>query len=388
MDLQVGSTFGKTRAPIAPQQVTHKSGLPSVSVVVPTFQEVENLPGLIERLDHLRREFGIALELLIMDDNSQDGSAELIEKLNLPWVHLVVRKTNRGLSAAVLDGLNLASCETVVVMDADLSHPPEAIPEMLAELEKGADFVIGSRYVAGAATGEDWGAFRWLNSKVATWLARPLTRAADPMSGFFVFRRSALAQSAPLNPVGYKIGLELLVKCGFRRVVEIPIFFAQRRFGCSKLTLKEQVHYVQHLRRLMIYKYPFISHASQFAAVGVSGVVVHLAILTALLSMGVPTGLAIVAAIAVSMISNFALNRRITFSHAQSGSMGRQFAGFVGACSAGAFINYAITVAVLECFPGLWPQAAALAGIASGMCFNFLASRYLVFCEETGSDRG
>jgi dolichol-phosphate mannosyltransferase len=356
-----------------------RTSTPSVSIIVPTYKEAENLPGLIERLDQMRREFRLDIELLIMDDNSRDGSEELISRLALPWVRLIVRTKNRGLSPAVLDGLGLATRETVVVMDADLSHPPEKIPDMLAELDRGAEFVIGSRYVAGAATGEDWGLFRWLNSKVATWLARPFTRAADPMSGFFAFRRAALAKADELNPVGYKIGLELLVKCGFRRVVEVPIFFAQRQLGYSKLSFKEQLRYLQHLRRLMNYKYPFTSHALQFGAVGGVGVVVHLAVLTALLWAGLRVELAVLAAIAVAMVSNFALNRRITFSHAQNGSLWRQFAGFVGACSLGALVNYGITMAVLQSFSGIWPQVAALAGIAGGMTFNFLASRYFVF---------
>jgi glycosyltransferase involved in cell wall biosynthesis len=251
-DQDQGTVIGERsiRAPLTAPPLS-----PTISVVVPTYREVENLPALIERLAQLQKEYKLGVELLIMDDDSQDGSKELIAKLALPWVRLVVRKTNRGLSAAVLDGLRMATGATIVVMDADLSHPPEKIPEMLAALDRGAEFVIGSRYVAGGATGEDWGVFRWLNSKVATWLARPFTRVADPMSGFFAFRRSALAQAGPLNPVGYKIGLELLVKCGFQRVVEVPIVFAQRQLGSSKLSFQEQLRYLQHLGRLLVYKF-------------------------------------------------------------------------------------------------------------------------------------
>src|SRR5206468_4514805 len=111
-----------------------------------------------------------------------------------------------------------------------------------------------------------WGLFRWLNSKVATLLARPFTSAKDPMAGFFALRRSTLEAGTDLNPIGYKIGLELIVKCGCRRIAEVPIHFADRQVGQSKLSFKEQLRYLQHLRRLFIYRYPNWSYVFQFAA--------------------------------------------------------------------------------------------------------------------------
>src|SRR5262245_47774187 len=124
----------------------------SVSIIVPTYKEAESLPLLLDRLDQLRVNQSMDLEVLIMDDNSQDGTTEFIAKRALPWVRVVVRTTDRGLSPAVVDGLKLATKEKVVVMDADLSHSPEAIPALLEALEKGSEFVIGSRYVPGAST--------------------------------------------------------------------------------------------------------------------------------------------------------------------------------------------------------------------------------------------
>lgn len=355
------------------------NALPGVSVVTPTYREAANLPRLIERLAAVRDERRLDLELLLMDDDSRDGSEAIVAALNLPWVRMIVRTANRGLSAAVLDGLRAARHEVAIVMDADLSHPPEKIPEMLAALEGGAEFVIGSRYVQGGLTGEDWGWFRRLNSKAATWLARPFTRAADPMSGFFAFRRAALANAAPLNPIGYKIGLELIVKCRFAKVVETPIFFAQRELGESKLTIAEQLRYLQHVRRLFVFKHPLWAHAIQFAAVGLIGVAVNLAALTILLAIGLAAPAAVVAAISVAMLGNFALNRRFTFSHARHGSWMRQFAGFAGACSAGAAVNYFTTMAMHAGLPGLSLYIASLAGIAAGTAVNFVFSRWLVF---------
>jgi dolichol-phosphate mannosyltransferase len=230
--------------------------LPTLSIIVPTYKEVENLPLLIERIEQVRDAQGLTLELLVMDDDSQDGTEKMIATLNKPWVRLFVRKANRGLSLAVVEGLHLARNEVLLVMDADLSHPPEKIPEMLAMLGPDCDFVVGSRYVPGASTDAEWGVFRWLNSKVATLMARPLTNLKDPMAGFFALKRSTFEQGQDtLNPIGYKIGLELLVKCNCKKVREIPIHFEDRKLGHSKLSVKEQIKYLQHLRRLMVYRY-------------------------------------------------------------------------------------------------------------------------------------
>jgi len=172
-----------------------------VTVVVPTYKEAENLPHLIGRLAKVREAGGLDLDVLIMDDNSRDGSAELVAARSESWVQIVVRTADRGLSPSVLDGMRRAKGDVVVCMDADLSHPPEAIPQMLHKLEEGADFVIGSRYVKGGSTSDDWGLLRWLNSRVATLLARPLTNASDQMAGFFALRRSTFEAGRDFNPI-------------------------------------------------------------------------------------------------------------------------------------------------------------------------------------------
>ncbi len=223
-----------------------------VSVIVPTYQEVESLPHLIARLSPLTARFR-SFELVIMDDDSKDGTEALVKKLALPWVRLVVRTEDRGLSQAVVEGLETARYDTIVVMDADLSHPPEMIPRMVVEA-MAHEFVVGSRYVGGGGVDQDWSLFRWINSRIATWMARPFTRVRDPMSGFFAFRRSLLDRAPELNPVGYKIGLELIVKCDARDVVEVPIHFSDRKYGESKLSLREHLAYVRHIARLTAFK--------------------------------------------------------------------------------------------------------------------------------------
>jgi dolichol-phosphate mannosyltransferase len=361
------------------QAGTAGTPLPSLSVIVPTYKESESLPLLLDRVGALRAKLGLDLELLIMDDNSRDGTEELIAQKALPWVRLVVRTSNRGLSPSVVDGLKLAKNEILVVMDADLSHPPERIPDMVDALSKGSEFVIGSRYVAGGTTDDAWGVFRWLNSKVATLLARPFTRLSDPMSGFFALRKSLFERATALNPVGYKIGLELLVRCKVAKAAEIPIHFAQRQKGESKLSFKEQLRYIQHVRRLFTYCYPNWAALIQFLVVGATGLVVNLVALTLLLWARMPVKWAVAGAIAISMLSNFYLNRRFTFSYARQNSIFKQLIGFVAGCSLGLLINYGVTLWILALSPHLMPQLAAMAGILAGTGANYIACRFGVF---------
>ena len=351
--------------------------LPSITVIVPTYREVENIPLLVQRLQRLRDSAGLDLELSLMDDDSRDGSEELVASLALDWVTLVSRTHDRGLSQAVLDGMSRTRRDIVVVMDADLSHPPESIPELLNALENGADVAVGSRFTNGGSTADDWGPFRWMNSRVATLLALPLTSISDPMSGFFALRRATLEGGLEFDPIGYKILLELIVKCHCRHVVEVPIHFDNRQLGHSKLSLHEQLKYFRHLRRLYTFRYGNWSHLAQFLIVGVSGLAVNLLVLTVLLRLGIREKPAVAAAIGLSMVWNFALNRRFSFSYARDQSIVRQFSGFIAACSVGAAVNYVTTT-------NLWPrlpykQVAAVIGVLAGTLFNFGASRFVVF---------
>jgi dolichol-phosphate mannosyltransferase len=347
--------------------------------VVPTYREVASLPHLLDRLRDLRDGLGGRLEVLVMDDDSRDGSLELVAARAEAWVQFVVRTTDRGLSSAVLDGLRRATGDVLVCMDADLSHPPPTVPHMLDKLAAGADFVIGSRYVEGGSTSDDWGFLRWLNSRVATLLARPLTAVRDPMAGFFAMQRSTFAAGKDFNPVGYKVGLELLVKCRCERVVEVPIHFEDRRYGESKLTLTQQLLYLKHLRRLYVFKYGVWTQMLQFMVVGGLGTLVNVVALTLFLAAGLSEQAAVAAAIAVALCFNFALNRRFSFVGANRRPWPAQFLRYAAGASVGAMANLAITLLLLRFTTTLSPQACALFGIAAGMGFNFLASRYFVF---------
>lgn len=241
--------------------------VPSVSIIVPTFREAENLPALVPQVAQAMRLRGWVWEMIVVDDNSPDNTPAVLEELThtFPQLKYIIRKNDRGLSSAVLAGIGQAVMQYFVVMDADLSHPPESVPDLVMPLIKDeAEFVIGSRYVEGGGT-QDWSRFRWLNSAGATLLSRPFTGGVkDPMAGFFALRRETLLRADPLCPIGYKIGLELLVKCKIKRVKEVPILFRNRAKGESKLTLSEQFRYLEHLSRLYDYKYPKGSPRAKF----------------------------------------------------------------------------------------------------------------------------
>jgi dolichol-phosphate mannosyltransferase len=228
---------------------------PEVSIVVPTYREAENLEELLVRISAALSSAGLPWEVIVVDDDSPDDTSAICGRLAETYpLRLIVRRNERGLSSAVIHGLEIAQGVALVVMDADLSHPPEQIPALVNSL-KTSKFAIGSRYISGGATEDRWSLARRLLSRSATLLARPLTSVSDPMSGFFSLSRETYRDVADrLTPVGYKIGLELIVKLNCRDVNEVPIFFEDRKRGVSKLTFREQLRYLRHLTRLYGYR--------------------------------------------------------------------------------------------------------------------------------------
>jgi len=227
-----------------------------ISVVVPTYREASNLALVAKAVDAALAARAEDYELLFIDDDSQDGSEEICKELaeRLP-ARIIVRTGERGLATAVIHGIDASSGDIIVVMDADLSHPPSVIPLMVDRLRSGeSDFVVGSRYVEGGSIHDDWSVFRRLNSIIPSLLARPLCPLQDPMSGFFAFRRSDMPDLNRLSPIGYKVALEIYVKGDFDTPSEVPIHFADREHGKSKLSLKEQLNFIRHLGRLYAFK--------------------------------------------------------------------------------------------------------------------------------------
>ena len=249
-----------------PMPLDSVSILPDISVVVPAWNEAENLPALVRRVSESLD--GRKWDMLIVDDGSADGTEAACEKLanEYPVRLLVRRPALHGLSGAVLDGIAATTGATIVVMDADLQHPPERIPDLLRALEtNGTDFALGSRYVPGGSTDGEWTLFRKINSWVATVLARPFAgNVRDPMSGFFALRRPTFENAQRLTPLGYKIALELMCKCRVQHVQEVPIHFGLRTKGESKLNLKQQFRYLEHLSRLYDFTFPRASPITKF----------------------------------------------------------------------------------------------------------------------------
>jgi dolichol-phosphate mannosyltransferase len=228
-----------------------------VSIIIPTLRECASLAVLLPRLFKISEEANLNAEVVVVDDESDDGTDLLCAELAIKYpLRLVTRRGERGLATAVLRGLAESTGEICAVMDADGSHPPEVIPALVdAARSPFCDVAIGSRYVDGGSTDDGWSTFRRANSRAATLLARGLTRAADPMAGFFAIKRSRLRRAKKLSPVGYKILLEIIVRCDCRRIAEIPIHFQDRALGTSKLSAKQQWLYLKHLAQLYIARY-------------------------------------------------------------------------------------------------------------------------------------
>ena len=206
-----------------------------VSVIVPTLNEADNVVAVIGAIDAALSTADIRdFEILIVDDDSPDGTAQIAARCGNPHTRVVTRRAQpRALAASVIDGIDLARGEIVVVMDADFSHPPDRVPALVRAVEEGAVVAVGSRYVPGGRM-EDWPYSRQLVSRIACLFARPLTPVHDATSGFFSARREAL-RSVTLSPHGFKISLDVFVK--LRRsgpIRELPYVFRDRRLGKSK----------------------------------------------------------------------------------------------------------------------------------------------------------
>ena len=260
---------------------------PDISIIVPAWYEAENLPELVRRTALAMA--GRSWEMVVVDDGSKDPTVEVCADLGGTYPLRLIRRTwaEHGLSGAVLHGIAHSQGGTIVVMDADLQHPPERVPALLEQLDAGADFALGSRYTAGGSTDGQWTLFRRINSEVATLLARPFAGAVrDPMSGFFALRRSTFDRAQRLTPLGYKIALELICKCRVQKVSEVPIHFGLRTRGESKLSLKQQFKYLEHLSRLYDITFPRASPITKFAITVAVGLLVGLGVFESVIELG------------------------------------------------------------------------------------------------------
>ena len=222
----------------------------SLSIVVPTYNERDRLAALVTAIFEGYQREGLNGELVIVDDNSPDGTGALADELATRHrIRVVHRAGKLGLGTAVIEGFAAASAPIVGVIDGDLSHPPALLPRMLAVMRKhNADIVIGSRYIPGGGT-RNWGMGRLLMSRAACLMARGVTPVRDATSGFFLIRKD-LAGTVKISAGGFKICLELLVRGRPRTVVEVPYVFEGRTAGESKMNLREALGYLDQLKDL------------------------------------------------------------------------------------------------------------------------------------------
>lgn len=354
---------------------------PQLSIIIPTYREAANLGELVREIAATLEGAGIGeWELLVIDDDSQDGSEEVCAGLaaaGLP-VRIQVRQGERDLSTAVLQGFALARGSVLLVMDGDLSHPPGAIPELYRAVRAGAEFALGSRYRSGGEIEPRWGWFRHLNSRAASLLTAGLVRLSDPISGFFAFPRSLLGQCPNIYPIGYKIGLEILVKSGAQRVSEIPIHFRHRRHGQSKLTLRQQLHYLRHLRWLYQFKYPRLAELADIGLIGGLGFLFDLGVYLALYKgAGLPHLLARVLSFLPGSGTNWFFHRWTTQIGRRQPAAGK----WLPVLLAGGVANlgsYWWLTRSLACFISQ-PLLALPVSVAAGAVVNYLMYRSFIF---------
>jgi dolichol-phosphate mannosyltransferase len=228
---------------------------PELTVIIPTYNESKNIELMILRIHDALRQQHIQEEILVVDDSSPDGTAAVATAMAKTYpVRVYIRTQRAGPGPAIMDGIRLADAPVACVMDGDLSHPPEALPEMYRIIKEGnALLVIGSRHVRGGGTSK-WIWYRKFFSWGARLLGKLLTPVNDLTSGYFMFDKKIL-EGVDICPIGCKVGLELMVKGDHRgRVVEYPITFLERAAGESKMGWRETQQYLQHLLTLSVYK--------------------------------------------------------------------------------------------------------------------------------------
>lgn len=226
----------------------------TITIIIPTYNEKENIPILVDLIFQIYTRNSLDGKIIIVDDNSPDGTGKIADELSLEnnRIKVLHRKGKEGLSSAVMEGFKHTEADIIGVMDADLSHPPDVIPELVLPILNGeSEFAMASRYLRKEKI-EKWPIIRKITSLGATILARPLTNISDPMSGFFFFKKNII-DGVTLSPIGYKIMLEIVVKGNYQNIKEIPFTFRDRYKGESKLNWKEHVNYLGHLAKLYMY---------------------------------------------------------------------------------------------------------------------------------------
>jgi len=360
-----------------------------VSLIVPTYNESMNIQELICRAHRALQAVTTQFEIVVVDDRSVDGTAELVlaSAQELPNVRLIRRTGARDLSASVMEGWAAARGEVLAVIDADLQHPPEKLTALLdALLRSNADVAVASRHVKGGGVTE-WKLHRravsWCATVMASFLIPGVLRMVrDPMSGFFALRRRILA-SAGLHATGYKILLEVLARAPYESLVEIPYVFEERQRGESKLGTRQVWQYLRHVLRLSV-ETGEIQLLLRYAAVGAFGMVVDEAF-TSLLAAGhaLPSVSVQAMGFEMAVFSNFLLNEAWTFrgrvEHlAAAQPVLYRFGRFQTISVVSLMLNLGLSATLYQFF-GVSGMEANLAGIVVAGIANFFANSHLTW---------
>ena len=353
-----------------------------LSLVIPTYNEKENIQKLIKKIQREFKKNKIKGEIIVVDDNSPDGTGRILENLkkeqkNLKVIH---RKGKLGLSSAVLEGWKIAEGEILGVMDADLSHPPEKLKQLFWAIEKeNIDLAIGSRYIKGGKI-IGWNFKRKLMSRVATLLARIYTNVKDPMTGFFLIKKECV-KDAKLNPKGFKILLEVIIKAKYKKIKEIPITFINRKKGKSKAGIKEIFYYLQNLAGYVFYKKNIIAEFFKFAFVGLIGTLINVAILYFLTEyFGIYYMFSAIISFIVAMTNNFILNKIWTFKENIRLNTGRKYIQFSIVSVIALLINLFFLYLFTEIFKIYYIISQILA-IGFALIINFTGNKIWTFSK-------
>ena len=380
-----------------------KSINPQISIIIPTYNESQNIVGILKSIhDNIPK--GLYTETIVVDDNSPDGTGKIVEdyisnikKIAENTINIVHRKAKNGLSSAILNGIQTAKGETIVVMDSDFSHPPQIIPKMIDAFKQyQCDLVVASRYITGGNI-QGWTTKRKLMSKIATSIAKNGLgiKTKDPMSGFFAFKKNIIKE-LNFDAIGYKILLEMLVKTKGVKVKEIPYTFENRKLGSSKLDSSTIIDYFKSVFKLYRYgkinekqerrtSVRFFSKAARFFTVGASGLAINY-IVSLLFADGISnlwyihaTTMGIIA----SMTTNFLLNKTWTFSDRDFSLIKtlKQYGKFIAFSSLGAVLQLGIVFYLVDIHNISYPISLVMAvGLAA--FGNFILNKKWTFKEK------
>ncbi len=359
-----------------------------IVIILPTYNERENIIELIPHIQNVFKEIPHEMNILVVDDNSPDGTAEKVKQFQKEYANVyLLMGEKRGLGRAYIKGINHAITElkadAVMEMDADFSHKPEDIPRMIKELE-GHDFIIGSRYVTGGKIPKEWPLIRKLNSKFGNICARYIAgiyKVKDCTAGFRAIKTDLLNKIDlnNLNVDGYCFHMTLLnlAVANKAKIKEISAEFVDRTKGESKLGLSDIMEF---LCQVWMIRFRASKTFLRFAVVGLSGVFVNLGSLTLFLNLGMNKYIASPISIELSIISNFLLNNFWTFAerhNQQSIKIKGIKYNIVSFISLG--ISYGIFIMTSLMFPDIMPQIAQAIGIVPAMLVNYFFNSYWTF---------